>query len=167
MFYPPPQGMAAGVVQAGRRENDLDIMLPDSIVVTDLPAYSLLMHLQPPVPTLPPRRVLPPPPPPVLTPEQVVAAMRADLRELTIRQESVMHGTGRYETVLDHLGFVSTTGVRFALVNPTPEGWSAVATHPSLAKRSCVVYAGLIAERPRTQKLGLTGAPGEVICDSP
>jgi hypothetical protein len=166
MFYPPPRGMS-GVVQAGRRDNDLAIMLPDSIVVTDLPAYSLLMHLQPPVPTLPPRRQPPPPQPPVLTPEQIVAAMRADLRELTIRQESVMHGTGRYETVLDHLGFVSTTGVRFALVNPTPEGWSAVATHPSLPKTSCVVYAGLVANRPRTQRSGLTGAPGEVICDSP
>ena len=165
MYYPPPSGMV-GVVQAGRRDNDLDIMLPDSIVVTDLPAYSLLMHLQPPERTLPPRRQLPPAPPPVLTPDQIVAAMRADLRELTIRQESVMHGTGRYETVLDHLGFVSTTGVRFALVNPTPEGWSAVATHPSLTKASCVVYAGLVADRPRTQRSGLTGAPGEVICDS-
>jgi len=165
MYYPPPRGMH-GIVQAGRRDNDLDIMLPDSIVVTDLPAYSLLMHLQPPAPTLPPRRPLPPPQPAVLTPEQIVAAMRADLRELTIRQESVMHGTGRYETVLDHLGFVSTTGVRFALVNPTPEGWSAVATHPSLPKASCVVYAGIVASRPRTQRSGLTGAPGEVICDS-
>ena len=166
MWYPPPSGIG-GVVQAGRRETDLNIMLPDSIGVTDLPAYSLLMHMQPATPSRPRPRDVPSPPQRLLTPEQILVTMRADLRELTIRQEGVMHATGRYETSLDHLAFVSTAGVRFALVNPTPEGWSAVATHPSVPKVSCVVFAGIVTERPRTKQSGLTGAPGEVVCDSP
>ena len=166
LWFPPPRGLP-GATQAGRSEVDLAIALPDSFGVTDLPAYSLLLLLRPPERSPRPRSaVVPPAPQAPLTPEQLLVSMRSDLRELTIKQEGVMHGTGRYETSLEHLQIASATGVRFALVNPTPEGWSAIATHPSLPGISCVVFAGIVDARPRTRKSGLAGAPGEVVCDS-
>ena len=165
LWYPPPRGVSGPVQQT--RDVDLDIALPDSFGVTDLPAYSLLLQLRPPqaAPRPRPTFVTPPQPEPP-TREQLLAMMRSDLRELTINQEAAIHATGRYETSLDHLRVVSTVGVRFALVNPTPDGWSATATHPSLPGLSCVVFAGIVVERPRTKHSGLTGAPGEVVCDS-
>ena len=165
LWYPPPRGMS-GAVQQARSEVDMAIALPDSFGITDLPAYSLLVQLRPPEATPRPRPTLQPLPPPAPpTGEQLMAMMRSDLRELTIKQEGAIHAAGRYETSLEHLRVVSTVGVRFALVNPTSEGWSAVATHPSLPGLSCVVFAGIVVERPRTKKSGLTGAPGEVVCD--
>ena len=163
-----PVRNVAGLGPVTRTDAELAMAIPDSFGVTDLPAYSLLMQLRPEKPA---RRgpsmaaVVPPPPPP--TAEQLVALMRSDLRELTIMQETAFHNTGRYERTLDRLRVSPSDGVRVQLLTGNEEGWSAVATHPSLPGRTCVVYAGIVADQPRTHRAGRRAGPGEIACDDP
>ena len=145
---------------------ELAISLPESITVTDLPAYSLLMERQPtapaPKPIASPVRVAVRTPP---TRDDLLTMLRSDLRALTIAQEGVVHATGNYETQLERLPFTRSDGVVLQLVHATPDGWGAVATHPSLSGVSCVVFAGNVPTPPLTQREGRRGSPGEVVCD--
>lgn len=163
IWYSMPRAAA----RVAPSDAELAIATPDSFGITDLPAYARLLQLRPPDPKPRVRTALVEPPPPPPTPEQLIVSMRADLRELTIAQEGAIHGSGRYEVELSRLRVASSAGVRLVLLDPTIDGWSAVATHPSLPGLSCVVHAGIVTERPRTKKSRLTGVAGEVVCDAP
>ena len=93
--------------------------------------------------------------------------LRSDLRAVTIAEEGAVHRTGRYEPALERLSLTPSSDVRLALLYATSEGWSAMATHPSLPGISCVVFAGDVATRPATQKQGRHGAAGDIVCDQP
>lgn len=157
----PPSSAAA-------LDAELAMTLPESIGVTDLPAYALFVQRRPPPPadTAPVRHTRPaaqvPP-----TADDILTMLRSDLRALTIAQEGVVHGTGAYATSLDSLGLRHSPGVRVELLWPTPDGWSAVATHPLLPGVSCVVFAGNVAAPPATWKQGRRAGPGEIACDQP
>jgi hypothetical protein len=161
-----PIRLVSGAGRVVRTDAELAISLPDSFGVTDLPAYSLLLQLRPPKPVRRgPSMMAVAPPPPAPTSEQLLALMRSDLRELTIMQETAFHNTGRYERTLDQLRVSPSGGVRVQLLSANDDGWSGTATHPSLPGWSCVVYAGIIVDPPRTRAHGRRGAPGEIACD--
>jgi hypothetical protein len=145
---------------------ELAVSLPESITVTDLPAYSLWMQRQPPPPA--PNLIAAPVKVAVRTPptrDDVLTMLRSDLRALTIAQEGVVHATGNYETQLRRLPFTRSDGVVLQLVHASPDGWGAVATHPSLPGVSCVVFAGNVPTPPTTRREDRRGSPGEVVCD--
>ena len=147
---------------------ELAASIPESIGVTDLPAYALLMERRPPTraaKTTVNRAVAAPRMPP--TREEVLIMLRSDLRALTIAEEGAVHSTGRYETRLDRLSLTRSEGVSVELVQPTENGWSAVGTHPLLPGVSCVVFAGYVPSPPATRKQGRRSAPGDVVCDQP
>ena len=146
-------------------EAELAMTLPESIGVTDSPAYALFWQLHPPPREV--KRIVPAvPPPPAPTANDILTMLRSDLRAVTIAEEETVHRAGTYETRLDRLNLAQSPGVHVELLRPTIEGWSAMATHPGLPGISCVVYAGEVATPPVTQKLGRRPSPGEVACDS-
>jgi hypothetical protein len=149
---------------ASATEAELAMTLPESLGVTDLPAYTLFMQRRPTPPANTPVRVTTTPPPPP-TPDEILTMLRSDLRALTAAQEGALHQTGRYKTELAPLQLTPSVDVRVELLYATIEGWSAVATHPRLPGLSCVVYAGEVPVPPTTQKLGRRGGVGEVVCD--
>jgi hypothetical protein len=147
---------------------ELAMSLPESVGVTDLPAYALFMQRRP---------TSPAPPPPLEHPvrsdavaptaEELLRMLQSDLRAVTIAEEGAVHREGRYETRLEKLSFTPSPGVQLELVRPTPDGWSAVARHPSLPGVSCVVFAGDVSSRPATETQGRRGGPGDIVCDQP
>ena len=145
---------------------ELAMTLPESIGVTDLPAYTLFLQRRPAPP--PPARIVArtesaPRRPPI--PGEILTMLRSDLRAVTIAQEEAVHQTGSYVTRLDSLHFARTEGVSLELVRPTPDGWSAVASHAGLPGLTCVVFAGSVATPPATQKQGRRAPAGEIVCD--
>ena len=149
---------------ASATDAELAMTLPESLGVTDLPAYALFMQRRPvPRATTPVQVATTPPPPP--TAAEVLTMLRSDLRALTAAQEGALHQTGRYKTELEPLQLTPSVDVRVELTYATIEGWSAVATHPRLPGLSCVVYAGEVPTTPTTQKQGRRGGVGEVVCD--
>jgi hypothetical protein len=146
---------------------ELAMTLPESIGVTDLPAYALFTQRRPAPPvTAPPTYItkMPAPPP---TADEILTMLRSDLRAVTAAQEGALHRTGEYATDLARLQLTPSVDVQVELLHPTIDGWSAVATHPGLEGLSCVVYAGDVATPPVTRKLGRRGGVGEVVCDQP
>lgn len=144
---------------------ELAMTLPESLGVTDLPAYALFTQRRPAPPPVPaPTRIAVAPAPPP-TPAEIIEMLRSDLRAVTAAQEGVLHKTGEYRTRLEQLQLTPSTGVRVEFIQPTIEGYSAVATHPGLPGVSCVVYAGDVRNPPVTRKLGRRGTVGEVVCD--
>jgi hypothetical protein len=150
---------------AAAMDAELAMTLPESVGVTDLPAYALFDQLRPPPKSSPKTmRVLETPSGPP-TRDEILTMLRSDLRAVTIAEEGALHRTGVYETRLDRLRLTASPDVQVELVNPTTEGWSAMATHPGLPGASCVVWAGDVAERPATQRFGRRGGVGEIVCD--
>ena len=154
-------------VSAAARDAELAMTLPESIGVTDLPSYALFMQFRPPAPVVktPPPRIanLPTPRP---TNGEILTMLHSDLREVTIAEEGAIHRTGEYETHLERLALAPSSGVLVELLYATPDGWSAIATHPSLPGISCVVFAGDVRSRPATLMQARRGAAGEVVCDT-
>jgi hypothetical protein len=148
---------------------ELAMTLPESLGVTDLPAYGLFAQLRPPAPAPTTPRVSTPVAAPLRPPttEEIISLMRSDLREVTIAQEIAVHQRGQYETRLAGLFLIPSADVHLELVRPTIEGWSAVATHPGVPGMSCVVFAGYVHAPPTTLKQNRHGAAGEVVCDQP
>jgi hypothetical protein len=145
---------------------ELAMTLPESLAVTDLPAYALFTQRRPtPPPAPPPTRVVVAPPPAPPTPDEILTMLRSDLRAVTAAQEGALHTTGEYRTRFEQLQLTPSPGVRVEFIQPTIEGYSAIATHPDLPGVSCVVYAGDVKIPPVTRKLGRRGSVGEVVCD--
>ena len=141
--------------------------MPDSIAVSDAGAYARFMARRPPPPIpLPPLPRTAPDSVP-RTPQQILAAMHSDLRALTAAQEKRVHDIGGYAVALADLNLHLSPGVRVDLLTATTEGWSALATHPWLPGRNCVVFAGVPPSTVRTVHDGRRGREGEVVCDAP
>lgn len=144
---------------------ELAMTLPESLGVTDLPAYALFAQLRPApkAPFAPVARVAEAPPPPAA--DEILTMLRSDLRAVTIGEEGALHRTGQYEPHLERLQLTPSPNVHVELEEATTDGWSAVATHPGLPGLSCVVYAGEVRTLPATSKLGRRGGVGEIVCD--
>lgn len=87
-----------------------------------------------------------------------VAQMKSDLKNLATAEESFFYDSAFYTTSLPALNnFRSSTGVTLNVVEATPGGWSARATH-SQTPRQCVLYEGSAAP------LAPAPAEGKITC---
>lgn len=87
-----------------------------------------------------------------------VAQMKSDLKNLATAEEGFFYDSTFYTTSLASLNnFRSSTGVTLNVLEATPGGWSARATHSS-TPRQCVLYQGnAAAVAPAT-------AEGKITC---
>ena len=87
-----------------------------------------------------------------------VAQMKSDLKNLATAEESFFYDSAFYTTSLPALNnFRSSTGVTLNVVEATPGGWSARATH-SQTPRQCVLFEGSAAP------LAPAPAEGKITC---
>lgn len=71
-----------------------------------------------------------------------VAQMKTDLKNLATAEEAFFYDSAFYTTSLLALNnFRSSAGVTVSVLEGTPLGWSARATHAQTA-RECVLYSG-------------------------
>lgn len=70
------------------------------------------------------------------------AAMKSDLRNLTTAQESFFYDRSYYTTDLDSLKFKGSKGDVIVIVEATPTGWAATATHEQSYPRFCAMFMG-------------------------
>jgi type IV pilus assembly protein PilA len=71
-----------------------------------------------------------------------VAQMKSDLKNLATAEEGYFYDSAYYTTSLAALNnFRASTGVTLAVLEGTPGGWSARATHAQ-TPRECVLYQG-------------------------
>ena len=74
-----------------------------------------------------------------------VAQMKSDLKNLATAEEGLFYDSTFYTTSLAALNnFRSSTGVTLNVLEATPGGWSARATH-SQTPRQCVLFQGSAA----------------------
>jgi len=74
-----------------------------------------------------------------------VAQMKSDLKNLATAEEGFFYDSTFYTTSLAALNnFRSSTGVTLNVLEATPGGWSARATHSQTA-RQCVLFQGSAA----------------------
>ncbi len=70
------------------------------------------------------------------------ASMKTDLRNLATSEESFFYDYRRYSTNLDSLKAVTSHGVVLTIIEATPTGWSARATHPLAYPHTCAIFTG-------------------------
>jgi prepilin-type N-terminal cleavage/methylation domain-containing protein len=88
------------------------------------------------------------------------AALKSDLRNLTVAQESFFYDNQAYTTDPNALNFRSSQNVSLTFVDATGSGWSATATHAVASPTTCGVYYG--ASPP---PLTATVAEGLIACE--
>ncbi|HYW30660.1 MAG TPA: prepilin-type N-terminal cleavage/methylation domain-containing protein [Gemmatimonas sp.] len=74
------------------------------------------------------------------------AALRSDLKNLSVSQEDYFYNNANYSTSIGDLSFSPTTGVTLTITEATGAGWSATATHPLATPQTCAVYYGNAAQ---------------------
>jgi prepilin-type N-terminal cleavage/methylation domain-containing protein len=88
------------------------------------------------------------------------AALKSDLRNLTIAQESYFYENQWYTTDPTALNFRSSQNVSLTVVDATGSGWSATATHAVASPTTCGVYYGSV-----TPPLTATSTEGVIACE--
>jgi hypothetical protein len=138
--------------------------VPDSIAVTDEKAYAALMERRPPasLTVTAGGAILPGRP---LTLGEQFEVMRTDLSLLRDAQEEYRRDSSRYAVDRDQLMFLEREGVTVRMIEATPRGWGAIATHSAIPGASCVLHGGRVASRPRTLHGNLESRSGDVVCD--
>lgn len=89
-----------------------------------------------------------------------VGTMKADLRNLAMKEEAYLFQNGVYSTDLAVLGATLSQGVTLIIAEATASGWSASASHTSSA-RTCGLYHGSAA--PVAPAI----SEGELACTTP
>jgi len=82
-----------------------------------------------------------------VTERSLVAAMRTDVRNLAVLEESHFYDQTAYTadlTLLGSRGFVMTAGVQLQIREATNTGWSVSATHANTAQE-CHLFVGTAA----------------------
>ena len=71
-----------------------------------------------------------------------VAQMKSDLKNLATAEEAFFYDSAFYTSSQPALNnYRTSTGVTMAILEATPQGWSARATHGQTS-RQCVLYSG-------------------------
>jgi len=78
------------------------------------------------------------------------AAMRSDLRNLAVAQESYMYDNSTYASSLAALNVVPSSGVTVTIGTATPTGWNAQAEHYMANPIRCYIFVGDAALPPAT-----------------
>ncbi|HUF29160.1 MAG TPA: prepilin-type N-terminal cleavage/methylation domain-containing protein [Gemmatimonadaceae bacterium] len=87
------------------------------------------------------------------------AALKSDLRNLTVAQESYFYENQTYTTDPASLNFNASQNVALTFVAGTGFGWSATATHAVASPTTCGVYYGAVAA-----PIAATTAEGQIAC---
>lgn len=87
------------------------------------------------------------------------------LRRLVAAQQAFFAENGAYSADLGRVGFRPQGASQVEFLWVTKDGWAARATHPILAGRDCVTFAGAGGPVPATRRLGRSGREGVVVCD--
>jgi prepilin-type N-terminal cleavage/methylation domain-containing protein len=82
------------------------------------------------------------------------AALRSDLRNLSVAEEAIFYDSTKYSTDTAAMTFRPSPGVIITIVAPPTGGWIATATHPLSYPLQCVIFGGNInpAPAPATQE---------------
>ncbi len=70
------------------------------------------------------------------------AGMKTDLRNLATSEESWFYDHRTYSLSLDSLKAVTSHGDVITIIEATPTGWSARATHPLAYPHTCAIFTG-------------------------
>ena len=76
------------------------------------------------------------------------AALRSDLRNLSVAEEAFFYDSLHYSTDTASLRFRASPGVIVTIVTGATGGWAATATHPLSYPFQCQIYAGAITPPP-------------------
>ena len=76
------------------------------------------------------------------------AALRSDLRNLSVAEEAIFYDSTKYSTDTAALKFRPSPGVIVTIMLPPSGGWVATATHPLSYPLQCVIYAGPVSPVP-------------------
>jgi prepilin-type N-terminal cleavage/methylation domain-containing protein len=87
------------------------------------------------------------------------AALKSDLRNLTVAQESYFYENQGYTSDPVALNFRSSQNVAVTFVVAGPAGWSATATHAVASPMTCGVFYGAVAP-----PLAATVVEGRIAC---
>jgi prepilin-type N-terminal cleavage/methylation domain-containing protein len=87
------------------------------------------------------------------------AALKSDLRNLTVAQESFFYENQAYTTDPNALKFRSSQNVAVTFVTANGSGWSATATHAVASPATCGVFYGSAAA-----PIAATTQEGEIAC---
>lgn len=82
-----------------------------------------------------------------MTERSLIAAMRAEIRNLAVLEESHFYDLAVYTddlTLLGNRGFVATPGVQLQIREATNSGWSVSASHANTAQE-CHLFVGSAA----------------------
>jgi hypothetical protein len=107
---------------------------------------------------------------PAASPPETIAAMKLLLRNLVTAQEKYWYDHGKYAADIAALGAASASPgqAQAEVIAAGSSGWSAVARHPSLKGRTCIVYVGngqsLAPAADQKLKAASEGTPA---CDAP
>lgn len=85
------------------------------------------------------------------------AAMRSDLRNLAVAQESYMYDNGTYAGSLAAMNVFPSNGVTITIGVANGQGWNAQAEHFMASPIRCYIYVGNAALPPAT-------TDGVVVC---
>ncbi|HVE78412.1 MAG TPA: prepilin-type N-terminal cleavage/methylation domain-containing protein [Gemmatimonadaceae bacterium] len=83
------------------------------------------------------------------------AALRSDLRNLTVAQEAYFYEAKEYASDTSMLNNRMSPGVRITLIVPPTGGWIATATHPLSYPLECTVFVGPMTPPPPTVSEGV------------
>ena len=87
-----------------------------------------------------------------------VAAMKSDLRNLSVAEEGYYYEHRVYTTVLDSVDFTPSHGVVLIVVQASAAGWAATSTNPNAYPMTCAIFFGSVTPvAPATVE-------GEVAC---
>jgi prepilin-type N-terminal cleavage/methylation domain-containing protein len=87
------------------------------------------------------------------------AALKSDLRNLTVAQESYYYENQTYTTDPVALNFSSSQNVALTFVIASGAGWSATASHAVASPTTCGVYYGSVAA-----PIAATTSEGQIAC---
>jgi len=73
-----------------------------------------------------------------------VAAMKSDLRNLSIGEEGYFYENRTYTTALDSLSFVPSRGDILTIVQAGVSGWAATSTNPNAYPHTCAIFFGSV-----------------------
>jgi prepilin-type N-terminal cleavage/methylation domain-containing protein len=76
-----------------------------------------------------------------------LSAMKSDLRNLAVMQESYVYENNAYTT--SPVNFVTSAGVTGPTIAVTTDGWTGIVGH-NITPKTCVIYVGTTALAPAT-----------------
>lgn len=97
-----------------------------------------------------------------------VTLMRSDLRKLALSQRANRRAEGVYARHIDpmSLHYAWHPGVTLRILAADAQGWSAEATYDRWPGKSCVIWGGVIAQKPVTAGAGkIADGEGVPVCD--